>query len=97
MVRALVAFLVFTGTARAEPFFDEPVKKNFSASAAEISNVLITTTVAMPLALQLGGGLDDEAGQRLRLYGETVGGDLVLNTIVKYLARRSACTRHTPG
>ncbi|GAB4560190.1 MAG: hypothetical protein Tsb0020_06650 [Haliangiales bacterium] len=67
---------------------DEGVKDNFSTSAAELSDMLITLTSLAPVLLQLPGGLNEETGRRLLLYSESVGASLFVNNVAKYVVQR---------
>jgi hypothetical protein len=67
---------------------DEGVKRNFSPRAARWSDVLVGTTVAAPLALQLAGGFDQASGERALVYGEVLAANLALNGVVKALVNR---------
>lgn len=67
---------------------DLRVRKNFSASAAGASDALVAVTIAAPLIATLGAGIDDRAGRRALLYGESLGASLMLNAIVKYTVQR---------
>lgn len=68
--------------------FDLRVRANFSATAAKMSDALVAATVAMPVILQLDRGLDDQAGRRLLLYGESLSITLLGNAATKYLVQR---------
>lgn len=67
---------------------DERTKKNFSRTAAHISDGLITTTVLAPLIVEASRGFDEEAGRRTLLYGETLAISLFANSIAKYTVQR---------
>jgi membrane-associated phospholipid phosphatase len=68
--------------------FDLGVRANFSASAAKLSDALVTATVAMPVLLQLDRGLDEQAGRRLLLYGESLSMTFLANAVTKYVVQR---------
>jgi membrane-associated phospholipid phosphatase len=68
--------------------FDMGVRSKFSASAAQISDMLVTLTILAPPLAHLGQGLDETYGKRTLLYGETLGVSLALNAIVKYAVQR---------
>ena len=68
--------------------FDEPVKANFSARAAQLSDVLVTVTALTPLALQAGQGFGPDTAGRALVYGETIATTLALNSVAKYLVAR---------
>lgn len=68
--------------------FDEGVKDNFSSRSAAVSDLLVTTTVALPVAVQLGRGLDRRLADNLLVYGESLGVSILLNGAVKYLVQR---------
>lgn len=67
---------------------DHGVRDNFSMSADAISDALIAGTIAAPVLLHIGGGLDDDAGRSLLLYGETLSVSLVANAVTKFLVQR---------
>jgi membrane-associated phospholipid phosphatase len=68
--------------------FDRAACRTFSSSAADWSNGLVMLTVALPVALQVGAGVDEAAGKRLLVYGETLSLTLALNAVTKYLVGR---------
>ncbi len=67
---------------------DEGVKDNFSANAAEQSDLLLTITSLAPVLLQLPGGLNKETGRRLLLYSEAIGANLLVTNLAKYVVQR---------
>ncbi len=67
---------------------DDIVKDNFSSSAAHLSDVLVTTSLLTPLALQLSQGWNGETAKRGLVYGETVLLTLALNDAVKRMIGR---------
>jgi membrane-associated phospholipid phosphatase len=72
-----------------EPFaFDEPVKRNFSASAAGLSDTLLNVAMITPLAVFLGGGANEATGQRALIYVQAMTSSLALNSVTKYLVQR---------
>lgn len=75
---------------------DEPIKKYFSPTAASRSDLLIATTIALPLIHQV-RSFDKKAGQRALLYGETLGTGLILNNLVKYLVQRPRPYTYNPN
>jgi membrane-associated phospholipid phosphatase len=77
---AAAALLLAAPAAHAE----EP---QFSASASALSDTTVAIGVLTPIALQVGGGLDEAAGVELLLYGEAMGLSIGLNQVVKRLAR----------
>src|SRR3954470_24128563 len=70
------------------PPFDEPATRNFSASAARASDLLVTLSVVTPLLLDAGQGLDRAAGERALVYGEALAVSLAANAITKRLVGR---------
>jgi membrane-associated phospholipid phosphatase len=68
--------------------FDIGVRANFSASAVKLSDALVAATVAMPVLLQIDRGLDDQAGRRLLLHGESLSVTLLANGATKFLVQR---------
>jgi membrane-associated phospholipid phosphatase len=68
--------------------FDLGVRANFSASAASLSDALVAATVALPVLMQLDRGLDDQAGRRLLLYGESLSVTFLANAMTKFLVQR---------
>jgi membrane-associated phospholipid phosphatase len=67
---------------------DDAVKKEFSDSAAMLSDATLAVTIATPVLLQLPGGWNGETGRRVLLYGEAVSANLFLNGLTKYLVQR---------
>lgn len=67
---------------------DLRVRDNFSSSAAKLSDALVASTALAPVLLQLDRGLDEQAGQRLLLYGEALSLSLFTNSVVKYTVQR---------
>lgn len=67
---------------------DLRVRSNFSASADALSNLSFGLAVVTPLFAELGSGINDEAGRRTLLYGETIGASLLFNAIAKYTVQR---------
>src|SRR5262245_57449873 len=49
--------------------FDEQVKANFSTKAAAFADDLVLAAVLLPLAAQLGGGVDERLRQGSLVYG----------------------------
>lgn len=68
--------------------FDMGVRGNFSTSAAKLSDALVAATIATPVLIQLDRGIDDQAGRRLLLYGESLSVTLLANAATKYLVQR---------
>lgn len=68
--------------------FDDATKRNFSASAARHSDVLLTLSLATPVALQLGQGVNQTSGKRTLVYLETIAIGLGLNGLTKRLVAR---------
>ncbi len=67
---------------------DESVRDNFSTGAAHLSDVLLASSLATPLLVQAQDGFDQEAGQELLVYSETLATSILLNTAAKYLVQR---------
>lgn len=67
---------------------DVTCHRRFSSSAAKLSDALVAVTLVAPAALNLGPRADEAAGQRMLLYAEGLGVNLLLNTVVKYLVQR---------
>ncbi|MBL4634478.1 MAG: phosphatase PAP2 family protein, partial [Kofleriaceae bacterium] len=67
---------------------DEPVKDNFSRTAAHLSDGLVTTVVAAPLLLKFADGVDENDARFALVYGETLGLSLLANSIAKYTVQR---------
>lgn len=67
---------------------DDAVKKEFSDSAAKLSDVTLGAAIATPVLLQLPGGWNRDTGRQLLLYGEAVSASLFLNGVTKYLVQR---------
>lgn len=67
---------------------DDAVKKEFSDSAAKLSDATLAVAIATPVLLQLPGGWNSETGRRLLLYGEAVSANVFLNGLTKYLVQR---------
>lgn len=67
---------------------DESVRDNFSTGAADLSDVLLATSLVAPLLLQVQHGFDETAGQQSLIYGETLAMSILLNTATKYLVQR---------
>lgn len=68
--------------------WDHAVRDNASASAGKLADATLVVTVVTPLALQLGGPLDDAAGERALIYGQTLAVNLLLTQGAKYLVQR---------
>jgi membrane-associated phospholipid phosphatase len=68
--------------------FDGSTCALFSSSAAHWSNGFLLVTLTAPIALQVGAGLDETAGKRLLVYGETLSLTLALNSVTKYMVGR---------
>jgi membrane-associated phospholipid phosphatase len=68
--------------------FDDATKRNFSASAARTSDVMLTLSLATPVALQLGQGVNQASGKRTLVYLETIALGLALNGVTKRLVAR---------
>jgi membrane-associated phospholipid phosphatase len=68
--------------------FDCSTRRAFSSSAADWSNGLLLVTLTAPMALQVGAGLDEAAGKRLLVYGETLSLTLALSSVTKFLVAR---------
>lgn len=67
---------------------DEGVKDNFSRTAAQLSDGLVTVTVAAPLLSKFADGVDENDARFALLYGETLGLSLLANSIAKYTVQR---------
>ena len=83
-----------TTTARELLPFDEPVKRNFSASAARASDVLVTSAVLMPFALELGRGFGPDERTDTLMLGESLALSVAVNTATKHLVRRARPYTH---
>jgi membrane-associated phospholipid phosphatase len=67
---------------------DDPVKLNFSSTAARGSDLLLAIGVCSPLVLQAGQGFGPQTGARALVYGETLALALALNGVTKRLVGR---------
>jgi membrane-associated phospholipid phosphatase len=68
---------------------DQRLEGRTSASAARTSDILAALDVMMPLGLMLGqGGMNEDNGKRVLVYGESVAVSLFLNGVTKYLVAR---------
>jgi membrane-associated phospholipid phosphatase len=75
---------------------DDSVKDNFSASAAERSDGLLTLSMVAPALLQLPRGLDESTGRRLLLYSETLAASMFLHGVAKYVVQRPRPYNYNP-
>ena len=75
---------------------DDAVKKEFSDSAAKLSDATLAVTMVTPVLLQLPGGWNRETGRQLLLYGEAVSTSLFLNGVTKYLVQRPRPYNYNP-
>jgi hypothetical protein len=75
---------------------DEAVKKEFSDSAAKLSDATLAVAIATPVLLQLPGGWNRDTGESLLLYGEAVSASLFLNGVTKYLVQRPRPYNYNP-
>ena len=67
---------------------DAAAYDQLSRRAAQLSDLLLTVSVAAPAAYLTGSTIDDADGDRLVLYAETLAVDLALVQVVKYLVPR---------
>lgn len=67
---------------------DEAAYGQFSRSGAWLSDLTLALAIAVPAAYLTGSTIEDAAGDRLVLYGETLAVDLALVQLVKYLVQR---------
>jgi membrane-associated phospholipid phosphatase len=67
---------------------DEAAYDQFSRTAAQLSDLMLAVSIATPAAYLTGSTVEDAAGDRLVLYGETLAVDLALVQIAKYLVQR---------
>jgi membrane-associated phospholipid phosphatase len=67
---------------------DRSVDQKFSTGAADLSDALLATAIAVPLVLQVRNGFDESAGRRVLVYSETIGTSLLLNSAIKVLIPR---------
>ncbi len=67
---------------------DDSVHANFSFRAAAISNGLVATAVAAPIAYLTGGTIEDADGDRLLIYGEAMAVNLAVFEGAKHLVQR---------
>ncbi len=63
---------------------DSSVRGRFNRRAAKISDATLVLTVASPLLEQLGRDVDDQAGRRAMIYGQTFGANLLATAAFKY-------------
>jgi membrane-associated phospholipid phosphatase len=84
---ALVAAVVGVALAcaAADAHADEPP---FSASAAKTADTTLAVVVTTPVALQIAGGVNDNTGGDLLLYGESLTASLLFNLGAKYAFKR---------
>ncbi|WP_428263318.1 phosphatase PAP2 family protein [Haliangium sp.] len=75
---------------------DDLVKDNFSASAAGLSDGLLTMTVAAPVLLRLPSGVNGDTGRYLLLYAEAVSTSVFANALTKYLVARPRPYTYNP-
>jgi membrane-associated phospholipid phosphatase len=68
--------------------WDESVQDNFSTNAADLSDAMLAASIATPLLLQVRNGFDEDAGQRVLVYGETLATSLLVNSVTKYAVQR---------
>ena len=76
--------------------FDESVKKNFSSSAAALSDGLLTGAALLPFASYLIGGMNEDFGRSALIYTEAIGITMLLNTAVKYMVQRPRPYTYNP-
>lgn len=69
---------------------------NFSATADATSDALFVTSIAAPVALELGRGLDDDSARRGIAYGSAVGSTALLALVTKLTVRRERPYTHNP-
>jgi membrane-associated phospholipid phosphatase len=67
---------------------DDAVCGQFSRRAAQLSDLMLALAIAAPAAYLTGSTIEDAAGDRLVLYGETLAVDLALVQLAKYLVQR---------
>jgi membrane-associated phospholipid phosphatase len=65
---------------------DDSLEDDFSPRAARVSDVLLVTAIVAPLIPELHQG--SGSGERVLIYGETLGVNLLLNAAVKVVVRR---------
>jgi membrane-associated phospholipid phosphatase len=75
---------------------DRGVRANYSASAAKLSDAMLVVAIVTPAALNLGGELDDAAGDRLLIYGESLAVNGLFSSVAKYLVQRPRPYTYNP-
>lgn len=76
---------------------DLSVRDNFSISAAKLSDALIAGTMLTPVLVQLDRGIDEDAGRRALLYGQTLSVSLLFNAIAKRAVQRPRPYNYHPS
>jgi hypothetical protein len=76
---------------------DKSVRDNFSPAAADVSDVLLATSLVAPLLVQVQDGFDKESGQQALVYGETLAASILLNTATKYAIQRPRPYLYNPS
>jgi membrane-associated phospholipid phosphatase len=76
--------------------FEDSVERNFSPTAAGLSDALLLASVLVPLVAQTGEG-GTTFGNSMLVYGETLSLSLWLNGVVKYSVRRARPYTHHPN
>ncbi|HEX3762356.1 MAG TPA: phosphatase PAP2 family protein [Kofleriaceae bacterium] len=67
---------------------DTAVYDQFSRPAAQLSDLTLLAAIAAPAAYLTGTPVDDDAGDRLVIYGEALAVDLALAQVAKYVVHR---------
>ncbi len=77
-------------------WFEDSVERNFAPTTASVSDVLLLTSVVIPVIAQSGEG-GTLFGNSMLVYGETLTLSLFLNSAVKYTVRRARPYTHNPS
>ncbi len=67
----------------------------FSATAAKTADTTLAVVIVTPVALQVAGGVNDQTGENLLYYGESLGASLLFNIGAKYLFHRPRPYTHS--
>jgi membrane-associated phospholipid phosphatase len=68
--------------------WDDAVRGRLSTAASDATDVTLAATVAIPIGAELAHGVDVRLANVSVIYGEVLGANLLLNTVVKYSVPR---------
>jgi membrane-associated phospholipid phosphatase len=68
--------------------WDDALRGRLSTSASAASDVSLLLAIALPLGAEMAHGLDTQLVNTSLFYGEVLGANLLLNTVVKYAVPR---------